>query len=68
MGLRFPLHVMHGAPWNILDDAGLRLAVCGYDEEIFGDKPNVNGPEIAREIVRLVNLSVYPFKQPKDDA
>lgn len=34
------------APWNVLDDSGTRIAICGYD-----DAHETTGPAIAAELV-----------------
>ena len=31
MAVAWPINVMDGAEWNILDSTGTRIAVCGYD-------------------------------------
>jgi hypothetical protein len=48
---------MSGASWNILDDRGCRIAVCGYD-----DDHEKSGPAIARELVALQAMRPSPFR------
>lgn len=47
-----PFAVMHGAPWNVLDSRGARIAICGGDSNADWEK---HGPAIAAEIVTLLN-------------
>lgn len=42
----WPIHTMAGATWNILDDTGCRIAICGYDND-----HEKSGPPIAARIV-----------------
>lgn len=58
MGIQWPIHQQSGCPWNILDDTGCRIAICGYD-----DDHEDSGPAIAAELVAAANhggsLEVY---------
>lgn len=46
----YPIAIMQGAAWNILDYSGCRIAWCGYDND-----HEKSGPPIAAELVRAVN-------------
>lgn len=51
-GILYPVAVMQGCPWNVLDRSGMRIACCG------GDSPNDwqrTGPPIAAAIVAALN-------------
>ena len=50
----FPIEVMSGAEWNILDPTGCRIAVCGYDGDHEG-----SGRYIAAELVAKAKQAVY---------
>jgi len=62
MAVRWPIDVMDGAEWNILDSCGTRIACCGYDSndphgngiDTFG-----SGRKIGVAIVAMIrNLSI----------
>ena len=49
-----PFAVMAGAPWNVLDSRGVRIAICG------GDSPAdwaQHGPPVAAAIVEALNAA-----------
>jgi hypothetical protein len=47
-----PFAVMAGAPWNVLDSRGARIACCGGDSNADWERC---GPPIAAEIVKALN-------------
>lgn len=49
-----PFGVMSGAPWNVLDSRGCRIARCGSDSAEQYEK---DGPPIAAAIVNALNAT-----------
>lgn len=49
-----PFAVMAGAPWNVLDSRGCRIARCGGDSPAEWEK---DGPPIAAAVVEALNQS-----------
>lgn len=47
-----PFAVMSGAPWNVLDSRGARIALCGGDSNADCER---YGPAIAAAIVKALN-------------
>lgn len=47
-----PFAVMSGAPWNVLDSRGVRIACCGGDSNADWER---FGPGIAAAIVKALN-------------
>lgn len=47
-----PFSVMAGAPWNVLDSSGCRIACCGGDSNKDWER---HGPAIAAKIVEVLN-------------
>ncbi len=58
-----PFAVMAGAPWNVLDSRGARIALCGGDCNADYER---FGPAIAAAIVKALN-SQRQAEQPKID-
>lgn len=53
-GVQFPLGVMAGAEWNILDATGARVAICASLEGAEWQSENV---ALAKALVELANAA-----------
>ena len=56
-----PFSVMDGAPWNVLDSRGVRIALCGGDSPVDWER---HGPPIAAVVVAALNAAAPPASQP----
>ena len=53
--IQYPLHVMAGAEWNILDDTGRRVAICSGND--LKGEPTAQDMLLASRIVNAVNAA-----------
>lgn len=65
--VKFPLSIMASGQWNILDDTGKRVAICGLDEGgNFKQDEKCNGEHIAEQIVSMANTAHYRAERNKN--